>query len=362
MRLNKPVVGMAATPDGNGYWLVASDGGIFAYGDAQFYGSTGQHRAQQADHRRCCRGRTASATSSSPPTAACSATATPSSTARWAGCRSSTRSSRRPRRRRTTGYWMTDATGLVSNFGSASLLRLGAVPAVPSDRRAWRRRQGAAASSAGSFPSGAYGYDISTPSAAEASHRRAHDRHRAGGRINGDCRSSQPVPGERGGVGGRRPQPLHLLDLRGLGDERAGLQRRPVPAMPATRLASTPTTMASAPAWTSRPVVARRGERPIAKWSGNPGEREVRPGRDERAPRDRRGGRRRHLRQPGRLERHRRQLLALGPLLDGRLPPLAERARFVRRLLQLGGQGTQLPGPPEIVQYDSAQFDEDYAC
>jgi len=41
MRLNKPVVGMAATPDRGGYWLVASDGGIFAYGDAGFYGSTG---------------------------------------------------------------------------------------------------------------------------------------------------------------------------------------------------------------------------------------------------------------------------------------------------------------------------------
>ena len=39
--LNKPVVGMAATPDGKGYWLVASDGGIFAFGDAGFYGSTG---------------------------------------------------------------------------------------------------------------------------------------------------------------------------------------------------------------------------------------------------------------------------------------------------------------------------------
>ncbi len=41
MTLNKPIVGMAPTPDGHGYWLVASDGGIFAYGDAQFYGSTG---------------------------------------------------------------------------------------------------------------------------------------------------------------------------------------------------------------------------------------------------------------------------------------------------------------------------------
>ncbi len=39
--LNKPVVGMAATPDGGGYWLVATDGGIFNYGDANFYGSTG---------------------------------------------------------------------------------------------------------------------------------------------------------------------------------------------------------------------------------------------------------------------------------------------------------------------------------
>jgi hypothetical protein len=27
--LNKPIVGMASTPDGKGYWEVASDGGIF---------------------------------------------------------------------------------------------------------------------------------------------------------------------------------------------------------------------------------------------------------------------------------------------------------------------------------------------
>jgi kumamolisin len=40
-RLNKPVVGMAATPDGRGYWLVASDGGIFTFGDAGFFGSDG---------------------------------------------------------------------------------------------------------------------------------------------------------------------------------------------------------------------------------------------------------------------------------------------------------------------------------
>jgi hypothetical protein len=32
---------MARTPTGLGYWLVASDGGIFAYGDAPFRGSAG---------------------------------------------------------------------------------------------------------------------------------------------------------------------------------------------------------------------------------------------------------------------------------------------------------------------------------
>jgi hypothetical protein len=39
LRLDQPVVGMAPTPDGKGYWLVAADGGIFTYGDATFYGS-----------------------------------------------------------------------------------------------------------------------------------------------------------------------------------------------------------------------------------------------------------------------------------------------------------------------------------
>jgi hypothetical protein len=45
--LDHPIVGMAATPDGGGYWEVASDGGIFAFGDAGFYGSEG---GQPLDH------------------------------------------------------------------------------------------------------------------------------------------------------------------------------------------------------------------------------------------------------------------------------------------------------------------------
>ena len=39
--LNAPIVAVASTPDGRGYWLIASDGGVFTFGDATFYGSTG---------------------------------------------------------------------------------------------------------------------------------------------------------------------------------------------------------------------------------------------------------------------------------------------------------------------------------
>src|SRR2546421_2402439 len=38
--ISHPVVGMATTPLGNGYWLAASDGGVFAFG-LPFLGSTG---------------------------------------------------------------------------------------------------------------------------------------------------------------------------------------------------------------------------------------------------------------------------------------------------------------------------------
>jgi hypothetical protein len=45
--LNAPLVGIAATPHGNGYWLLAQDGGIFTYGSAHFYGSTGSMHLNQ---------------------------------------------------------------------------------------------------------------------------------------------------------------------------------------------------------------------------------------------------------------------------------------------------------------------------
>ena len=122
MTLNAPIVGMAPTPDGGGYWLVASDGGLFAFGDAGFYGSMGgkplnqpivgiatdtdgggywrgrlRRRAVRLRRRRVLRvdGRQAAqpadrrdrrspdgvATGRSPPTAGCSPSATPGSTA-----------------------------------------------------------------------------------------------------------------------------------------------------------------------------------------------------------------------------------------------------------------------------------------
>ena len=41
MPLSAPIVGMDRTADGQGYWMVGSDGGIFNFGDAGFFGSAG---------------------------------------------------------------------------------------------------------------------------------------------------------------------------------------------------------------------------------------------------------------------------------------------------------------------------------
>jgi len=43
-RSRPPIVGIAATPTGNGYWEVGSDGAVYPFGDAQSYGSmAGKH-------------------------------------------------------------------------------------------------------------------------------------------------------------------------------------------------------------------------------------------------------------------------------------------------------------------------------
>jgi hypothetical protein len=35
--LTAPVAGIAATPTGDGYWLAASDGSVFGFGNAPLY-------------------------------------------------------------------------------------------------------------------------------------------------------------------------------------------------------------------------------------------------------------------------------------------------------------------------------------
>ena len=146
------VVGMAPTPDGRGYWLVASDGGIFTFGDAGFYGSTGNIHLNQPivgmaatpDGRGLLAGRlrrrhlhlrrrrllrldrqprpepsrssawppppTEAATGWSPPTAASSPSATPASTAREPGSRGSVEPGAGPEATRRGVGWSTAGT------------------------------------------------------------------------------------------------------------------------------------------------------------------------------------------------------------------------------------------------------------
>ena len=102
IHLSRPVLGMAATPTGGGYWLVASDGGIFSFGDAHFYGSTGSIHLNQ-------------------PIVGMAATPT------------------------GRGYWLVASDGGIFSFGDAAFLRIDRVdPPQPAHRghgehpRRWR--------------------------------------------------------------------------------------------------------------------------------------------------------------------------------------------------------------------------------
>jgi hypothetical protein len=39
VKLALPVVAIAPTPSGRGYWLAAADGRVLPYGDARYYGA-----------------------------------------------------------------------------------------------------------------------------------------------------------------------------------------------------------------------------------------------------------------------------------------------------------------------------------
>ncbi|MCA1845917.1 MAG: hypothetical protein LC792_22555, partial [Actinobacteria bacterium] len=47
LRLNQAIVTAAPHPSGRGYWLVGVDGGIFSFGEARFHGSTGALRLKK---------------------------------------------------------------------------------------------------------------------------------------------------------------------------------------------------------------------------------------------------------------------------------------------------------------------------
>ncbi len=47
IHLNQPIVGISPTADGDGYRMVARDGGIFSFGNARFSGSMGGSHLNQ---------------------------------------------------------------------------------------------------------------------------------------------------------------------------------------------------------------------------------------------------------------------------------------------------------------------------
>jgi L-ascorbate metabolism protein UlaG (beta-lactamase superfamily) len=49
MKLQQPVVGITPTENRSGYWLVAADGGVFSFGDAGYFGSVPGSGLEPAD-------------------------------------------------------------------------------------------------------------------------------------------------------------------------------------------------------------------------------------------------------------------------------------------------------------------------
>ncbi len=120
LTLAKPIVAMAATPDGRGYWEVASDGGVFAFGDAGFYGSTGALEPLPAGGGHRAHARRTRVLGGGEPTAGCSPSATPASTARRPVSPRTAPSWVWPRLPDGRGYWEAAADGAVFAFGDAA--------------------------------------------------------------------------------------------------------------------------------------------------------------------------------------------------------------------------------------------------
>ena len=113
---------MAVAANGNGYWFTAADGGVFAFGDAPFYGSLGNIPQSR-------------------PVVAMTATAN------------------------GRGYWFTNSNGAVTAYGDATYW--GSAPQVIAQPVVGMAEADATGNFTGSsYPSGSYGYDISNYQAA----------------------------------------------------------------------------------------------------------------------------------------------------------------------------------------------------
>ena len=137
--LNAPIVGMTATPTGNGYWEVASDGGLFAFGSAPVLRLDGRP-APQRSRSWACRppaDRSTRLLGGGLRRRPLRLRLRRSSTARWAASPSTSPSSacRPPPQAQACidlfrpGYWEVASDGGMFAFGSAPVLRLDGRPA-----------------------------------------------------------------------------------------------------------------------------------------------------------------------------------------------------------------------------------------
>ena len=155
--------GHGGHPDGHGYWLVASDGGIFTFGDARFYGSTGAIHLNK-------------------PIVGMAATPDGS------------------------GYWLVASDGGVFTFGDANFY--GSTGAITSTSRWWAWRPRPTAAATGWSPPTAASSPSATP---PSSARRAAP-------LNAPSTASRPTPAGRGyWLVGRRRRGLRLRECRFLG-------------------------------------------------------------------------------------------------------------------------------------------------
>jgi hypothetical protein len=159
MALNKPVVGMAAAAGGRGYWLVASDGGIFSFGDAAFYGSTGSIRLN-----RPIVGMTAMPSGHGYWFTASDGGVFAFGSARFYGSLGDVPQSRpivaMAADASGNGYWFANNNGAVTAFGGATYW--GSAPQVLNRPVVgMAEANGSGHFTGSSYPPGSYGYDIS---------------------------------------------------------------------------------------------------------------------------------------------------------------------------------------------------------